>query len=59
MQYARHARGFRIYNPTEQLSSYLDRQPQLIEPAKVIEGLVAAPDKAALSARPAPEAPAV
>ena len=47
MQYARHARGFRIYNPTEQLSSYLDRQPQLIEPAKVIEGLVTAPDKAA------------
>lgn len=46
MQYARHARGFRIYNPTEQLSSYIDRQPQLIEPAKVIAALVSAPDKA-------------
>ncbi|MEQ1670304.1 MAG: L,D-transpeptidase family protein [Hyphomicrobium sp.] len=47
MQYARHARGFRIYNPTEQLSSYIDRKPQVIEPAKVIEALVAAPDKGA------------
>ena len=47
MEYARHARGFRIYSPSEQLSSYLDRKPQLIEPAKVIDGLVAASDKGA------------
>ena len=47
MLYARQARGGRIANPTEQLSSYLDRKPQLIEPAKVIEALAAAPDKAA------------
>jgi L,D-transpeptidase YcbB len=47
MQYGRHARGFRIYNPTEQLSSYIDRQPQLVEPAKLIDGLIAASDKGA------------
>lgn len=47
MQYGRHARGFRIYNPTEQLSSYIDRQPQLIDPAKLIDGLVVAADKGA------------
>lgn len=47
MQYARHARGGRITNPTEQLSSYLDRKPQLLEPAKVIEALATAADKGA------------
>ncbi len=47
MQYARYARGGRIANPTEQLSSYIDRKPQLLEPAKVIEALATAPDKAA------------
>ncbi len=47
LHYARHARGFRIYDPTVQLSSYLDRKPQLLEPAKIIDGLVAAPDKGA------------
>jgi L,D-transpeptidase YcbB len=47
MEYARHARGFRIAEPSQQLSSYLDRKPQLIEPAKVIDGLVTAADKGA------------
>ena len=47
MEYARHARGWRIYNPPEQLSSYIDRQPQLLDPPKVIDGLVSAPDKGA------------
>lgn len=44
--YARHARGGRIANPTEQLSSYIDRKPQLLEPSQVIDALSAAPDKA-------------
>lgn len=46
-KYARYARGGRIPRPAEQLNSNLDRKPQLIEPAKVLEGLAAAPDKAA------------
>lgn len=47
LRYARQARGGRIANPTEQLSSYIDRKPQLLEPGQVIEALTAAPDKAA------------
>ena len=47
MEYGRHARGFRIYEPSTQLSSYLDRKPQLIEPPKLIAGLASAADKAA------------
>ncbi|MBL8882936.1 MAG: L,D-transpeptidase family protein [Hyphomicrobium sp.] len=47
LAYARHARGDRINDPTELLSSYLDRKPQLIERAKLIADLAAAPDKAA------------
>lgn len=47
MEYARHARGDRIDTPAEQLSSYIDRKPQLIERPKLLEALVAAPDKAA------------
>ena len=47
LRYARHARGGRIANPTEQLSSYIDRKPQLLEPGQVIEALTAAPDKVA------------
>lgn len=35
--YARHARGGRIEDPATQLSSYLDRKPQLIEPKLVLE----------------------
>lgn len=46
LKYARYARGGRIMNPSEQLNSNLDRKPQLLDPAKVLEGLAAAPDKA-------------
>ena len=46
MQYAREARGDRIDEPSTQLSSYLDRKPQLIERPKLLEALNAASDKA-------------
>ncbi|MEW5962192.1 MAG: L,D-transpeptidase family protein [Pseudomonadota bacterium] len=36
LKYARHARGGRIADPTSQLSSYLDRKPQLVEPRTVL-----------------------
>lgn len=42
LTYARHARGGRIDNPAMQLSSYLDRMPQLIEPKIVLDKLAAA-----------------
>jgi L,D-transpeptidase YcbB len=42
--YARHARGGRIINPAEQLSTYLDRRPQLIEPKTVLEAIATAPE---------------
>ncbi len=42
LAYARHARGGRIDNPAMQLSSYLDRMPQLIEPKIVLDKLAAA-----------------
>lgn len=45
--YARHARGGRIVNPTEQLNSNLDRRPQFAKPAEVMTGLAAAADTAA------------
>ncbi len=47
LRYASHARGGRIPNPTEQLSSYLDRQPQLKDPAIVLSDLLAAEDPSA------------
>lgn len=47
LKYGRYARGGRIINPTEQLSSYLDRRPQLLKPAALLEGLAAADDVAA------------
>ncbi len=47
LEYARHARGDRIDTPADQLSSYIDRKPQLIEPAKLLDGLLAAADKGA------------
>ena len=43
MEYARHARGDRIDEPSVQLSSYLDRKPQLIERPKLLDALAAAP----------------
>lgn len=42
LTYARHARGGRIEDPAKQLSSYLDRKPQLIEPKLVLEQLAGA-----------------
>jgi murein L,D-transpeptidase YcbB/YkuD len=39
LKYARHARGGRIIEPSKQLSSYLDRQPQLLDPKGVLEGI--------------------
>ena len=47
MQYAREARGDRIDEPATQLSSYLDRKPQVIERAKLLVAMNAAPDKGA------------
>jgi murein L,D-transpeptidase YcbB/YkuD len=47
LKYARHARGGRIMNPTEQLNTNLDRRPQLIPPAEVMQGLGSAEDPAA------------
>lgn len=40
--YARHARGGRIEDPAKQLSSYLDRKPQLLDPKVVLDKLTAA-----------------
>lgn len=37
MKYARHARGGRIISPETQLSGFIDRRPNLIEPSKVLE----------------------
>ncbi|MDQ8697854.1 L,D-transpeptidase family protein [Hyphomicrobium sp. LHD-15] len=47
LTYARHARGGRIADPAKQLSSYLDRVPQLIEPKVVLAELAGPnpPDK--------------
>src|SRR5690606_16597542 len=41
LKYARHARGGRIPDPTNQLSSYLDRKPQLLPPQEVIDRIAA------------------
>lgn len=43
LKYARYARGGRITDPATQLSSYLDRKPQLVDP-KVVIGKLAAAD---------------
>ncbi len=48
LRYASHARGGRILNPTEQLSSYLDRKPQLKDPAVVLSDLLSAKDPSAV-----------
>ena len=45
MTYARHARGDRIIDPTTQLSSYLDRKPQLVDRAKLLAELASAASK--------------
>ncbi len=38
LKYGRYARGGRIVDPSEQLSSYLDRRPQLLKPAAILDG---------------------
>jgi L,D-transpeptidase YcbB len=47
LKYGRFARGGRIINPAEQLSSYLDRRPQLLDPKLILERLATtqAPDE--------------
>ena len=42
LKYGRYARGGRIINPSEQLSSYLDRRPQLLNPQAILDGIAAA-----------------
>lgn len=44
--YARHARGGRIMSPTKMLNSHLNRTPQLLEPATVLDKLAKADDPA-------------
>jgi L,D-transpeptidase YcbB len=41
LKYARYARGGRITDPATQLSSYLDRVPQLLDPKDVLERIAA------------------
>ncbi len=45
MEYARHARGDRISEPSTQLSSYIDRKPQLYDRQKLLENLAASASK--------------
>ncbi len=47
LKYARYARGGRITDPAKQLSSYLDRLPQLREPKTVLEEIAAAQEPGA------------
>src|SRR5208337_1075245 len=42
LKYGRYARGGRIINPSEQLSSYLDRRPQLLKPRAILDGIATA-----------------
>jgi murein L,D-transpeptidase YcbB/YkuD len=42
LKYGRYARGGRIVNPSAQLSSYLDRRPQLLKPEAILEGIATA-----------------
>ncbi len=42
LKYGRYARGGRIINPSEQLSSYLDRRPQLLKPQTILDGIATA-----------------
>jgi murein L,D-transpeptidase YcbB/YkuD len=47
LKYGRYARGGRIVNPSGQLSSYLDRKPQLLKPGTILDGAAAAEDPGA------------
>jgi L,D-transpeptidase YcbB len=42
LKYGRYARGGRIIHPAEQLSSFLDRRPQLLKPKSILEGIATA-----------------
>lgn len=42
LKYGRYARGGRIIAPAEQLSTHLDRRPQLLKPLAILEGIAAA-----------------
>jgi murein L,D-transpeptidase YcbB/YkuD len=42
LKYGRYARGGRIVAPSERLSSYLDRRPQLLAPKEILDGIAAA-----------------
>lgn len=42
LKYGRYARGGRIIFPAEQLSSYLDRRPQLLKPRSILDGIASA-----------------
>jgi murein L,D-transpeptidase YcbB/YkuD len=46
LKYARYARGGRIAEPNKQLSSYLDRTPQYVDPKALLDDLAAASDSA-------------
>jgi murein L,D-transpeptidase YcbB/YkuD len=46
LKYARYARGGRITEPNKQLSSYLDRTPQYVDPKALLDDLAAASDSA-------------
>ncbi len=59
LKYGRYARGGRIINPSEQLSSYLDRRPQFLKPAAILEAIATAAEPDGLSSRPAPGSSAV
>jgi murein L,D-transpeptidase YcbB/YkuD len=47
LKYARYARGGRIVSPAEQLNTNLDRKPQLLDAAAVLDGVASASDKGA------------
>jgi murein L,D-transpeptidase YcbB/YkuD len=57
LKYARHARGGRITDPSKQLSSYLDRMPQLLDPKVVLEQIAASTEPAATLRRFHPQHP--
>ena len=47
LAYARHARGDRITDPATQLSSYLDRKPNLVDRKVFLQTMATSTDKAA------------
>lgn len=46
LKYARHARGGRITEPAKQLSSYLDRTPQYVDPKNFLDRIAVSDDPA-------------